>query len=588
MMRHRNLWLAFALCLIVVFGVMGWASHTVLRLDRAQRASRELAQREELVRLALWRMDAAVTAIVAQEGARPHYHYQAFYSVMDALTRGGGRVGERGIMIPSPLLTPTSPLVRLYFQMAGDKTLSSPQVPAGPMRSLAANGYVGEAAIHRAAGRLVMLQQAILPDQLLASLPAVSPAAPGQRVNDLLTVDNTSVDIRTQRQLNIAEFNARNTISMQLSQRNPEGAALLDAASVREGQALAVWVGSELLLARRVAVGDRMLVVGCWFDWPKLQGWLLENVSDLLPSAQLAPLLAGASEAQAGRLATLPVVLAPGQVPTDPIPGAGALAMSLAAAWVGLALAAGAAGLLLRGTISLSERRGAFVSAVTHELRTPLTTLRMYSEMLQEGMVSDQASRSQYLQTMQDEIDRLCRLVENVLAYSRLQGRRLAAHGQTVAMGPWLEQVRPRLQRRAEKAGMDLVVDVEADAGKVEIVADPTALEQIAANLLDNACKYATDGVERRIHLDLGRAGEDILLSIRDHGPGIPAEERDKVFRPFVRAGRDAASSSGGLGLGLAISRRLARALGGDLTAQPTNDGGTRFTLELPVTKPSH
>ena len=131
MMRHRNLCLAFALCLIVVFGAMGWASHTVLRLDRAQRASRELAQREELVRLALWRMDGAVTAIIAREGARPHYHSQAFYSVIDALTRGGGRVGERGIMIPSPLLRPSSPLVHLYFQMADDKMFTSPQVPAG-------------------------------------------------------------------------------------------------------------------------------------------------------------------------------------------------------------------------------------------------------------------------------------------------------------------------------------------------------------------------------------------------------------------------------------------------------------------------
>jgi len=582
MMRHRSLWLAFALCLLVVLAAMGWASHTVLRLDRAQRASRRLAQREELVRLALWRMDGAVTAVVAQEGARPHYQYQAFCSATDALTRGGGRVGERGILIPSPLLRPSSPLVRLYFQMSDDKTLASPQVPTGPMRSLAAGRYVADEAIRQAAERLVALEQALLPDQLLARLPAVRAAPAGQPWDDLLIVGNPFVENRTQEGLNIGEFNARNTISEQFRQWNADGAGLLDAPRVRDGQARTVWVGGELLLARRVVVGGRMRVVGCWFDWPKLQRWLLDNVRDLLPAARLAPLPAGASEAQAGRLATLPVVLEPGHVPTEGIPRSGALAMSLAAAWVGLVLAAGAVAMLLRGTLSLSERRGAFVSAVTHELRTPLTTLRMYSDMLQDGMVADQASRSDYLHTMQNEIDRLCRLVENVLAYSRLEGRRFGAQGQTVAAGPWLEQVRPRLARRAEQAGMELVVRVEPDAAKAAVAAEATALEQIVANLVDNACKYAAGAADRRIHVGLGRAGDDVLLRVRDHGPGIAAQELDTIFRPFVRAGRDVAGPSGGLGLGLAISRRLARALGGDLTAQGADGGGTRFTLRLP------
>ena len=110
MKRSRRTWIAFVLCLAVVFAAMGWVSRAVLRLDRAGRRSQERAAREELIRLALWRMDAALTAIVARESSHPHFQYDSFYRAADAYTRGGGKVGERGIMIPSPLLRPVTPL----------------------------------------------------------------------------------------------------------------------------------------------------------------------------------------------------------------------------------------------------------------------------------------------------------------------------------------------------------------------------------------------------------------------------------------------------------------------------------------------
>src|SRR5207237_3736092 len=122
--------------------------------------------------------------------------------------------------------------------------------------------------------------------------------------------------------------------------------------------------------------------------------------------------------------------------------------------------ARGAVGLLLAGVASLSERRGAFVSAVTHELRTPLTTLRMYTEMLSEGMVADETQRRTYLQTLRAEADRLGHLVENVLAYSRLERKRAGYEVSPAPLGQALGRAIQRLEERARQAGMALNSDI--------------------------------------------------------------------------------------------------------------------------------
>ncbi|GAG13063.1 unnamed protein product, partial [marine sediment metagenome] len=269
---------------------------------------------------------------------------------------------------------------------------------------------------------------------------------------------NLKVGNRDLRQRRANEFNSRNTIGMQIAQSNEGNLLLLEGKQVRSGLARSVWMGSKLVLARRVAVGAEAVIIGCWLDWPRMRQWLVDSVSDLLPEAQLEPMNPEADSIERGRLANLPAYLVPGKVPVDMPAGTGAVVTSLAVAWAGLLLAAGAFGILMHVTLSLSERRGAFVSAVTHELRTPLTTLRMYTEMLAGGMVSDEDARGRYLETIHDETNRLCRLVENALAYSRLEGKRPGSMDLRVNLGQWLDQIRPRLDRRAKQAGMSLVV----------------------------------------------------------------------------------------------------------------------------------
>ena len=240
-------------------------------------------------------------------------------------------------------------------------------------------------------------------------------------------------------------------------------------------------------------------------------------------------------------------------------------------------------GLLLWKAVSLSERRAAFVSAVTHELRTPLTTFRMYSEMLAGDMVPDEAKRLRYLNTLRIEADRLTHLVENVLSYARLERKPMRRRLEPVPLADLVGRARGRLADRAAQAGMELVTEVPEAAGAFKVLADPSAAEQILFNLVDNACKYAARAADRRIHLVVEAGSGGARLTVCDHGPGISATEARRLFRPFTKSARDAANSAPGVGLGLALSRRLAREMGGDLKIEPAAGAGACFVLHLPA-----
>ena len=203
-----------------------------------------------------------------------------------------------------------------------------------------------------------------------------------------------------------------------------------------------------------------------WLDWPAIRAWLLDGVLDLVPLADLVPVTGDPNEDRTRRLAAVPVRIIPGKVPVREGDGLSPVALSLLVAWVCVLGGAAAVGLLLTGAVRLSERRGDFVSAVTHELRTPLTTFRMYSEMLAEGMVPDEARRRQYLTTLRAEAERLTHMVENVLAFARLERGRGTGEAERLTLAELVDRVRDRIERRTRGAGMDLVIDAgdEADA----------------------------------------------------------------------------------------------------------------------------
>ncbi|MBE2215849.1 MAG: HAMP domain-containing histidine kinase, partial [Opitutaceae bacterium] len=352
--------------------------------------------------------------------------------------------------------------------------------------------------------------------------------------------------------------------------------------------ALAVrWIGEELFLVRPVSGSTTIRAQAVWLDWPELRAWLLTRVTDLIPDAALEPADGtGTStlDEASRRLAFLPVRLQPGVIA---LPGASSwspLQISLAIAWVLAGVGVVALALLLAGTLRLSERRGAFVSAVTHELRTPLTTFRMYTEMLASGMVPDEGKRRSYLDTLRKEAERLSHLVENVLSYARLERGRASRRIEDTTPASLFSRIEERLRQRAEQGGLTLTITFEPGADGLPLRTDTTAFEQIVFNLVDNAAKYARrpdGGGTLAIMVCAGARGR-VVVRVADQGPGIAAGVRGRLFQPFSKSAAEAAHSQPGVGLGLALSRRLARdELHGELALERTGPDGTVFRLEV-------
>jgi len=377
-----------------------------------------------------------------------------------------------------------------------------------------------------------------------------------------------------------------------------------DAATARQASATPYrpfWLENELFLVREVYAAGKRHVQGVWLDSSSLKASLLDAIADLLPHASLqavanvafVPTAAGQlssmpafSSGDPMDLVGLPWKLIPGEKAVAVVAGWTPMRLTLTAAWVGALLAAAAAAALLFGVARLSERRAAFVSSVTHELRTPLTTFRLYSELLEQGMVRDEAVRNQYLHTLRSEADRLTHLVDNVLAYSRIERTNRRSRMDRLELAPWIDRVKPRLEDRAREAGMALDIAIAPDSVGVACVTDATALEQIIFNLVDNACKYAAGRCsDPVVRLVLEQHGKWVHLKVCDSGPGIAREEHARLFRPFHKSADEAANSKPGVGLGLALCHRLAGALGGKLSLEkPAPQAqGACFVLTLPA-----
>jgi len=352
-----------------------------------------------------------------------------------------------------------------------------------------------------------------------------------------------------------------------------------------------IWLAGNLILVRDVQDNAGRRVQGVWLNTEEVRLSLLGNIADLLPNARLEPVeqglrvMLGEERDPAADdpmvMAALPWRLVPGEAAVVTPAGWTPMRKTLGVAWVGALLAAIAAVVLLRGVVKLSERRASFVSSVTHELRTPLTTFGLYSDMLAEGMVKDEVKQKEYLNTLRKESSRLTHLVENVLAYSRIERGSARARVEKVGVGTLIDRICERLRSRAEEAGMELHCELTPEVAAEEIQIDTTAVEQILFNLVDNASKYASgDDHGNVIELRALETSKGIAFRVCDQGPGIAKSEHRKLFRAFHKSAQEAAHTKPGVGLGLALCRRLARALGGDLRIME-QDKGACFELSL-------
>jgi len=220
-----------------------------------------------------------------------------------------------------------------------------------------------------------------------------------------------------------------------------------------------------------------------------------------------------------------------------------------------------------------------FLAAMSHELRTPLNAIAGYAQLMQEGVGGDVSDQHRdYLTRIRNSQQHLLAIVNDLLNYSRMEAggvvyeRELVfAHevveGVLAMVTPQIERKRLRLRRGA-------------CSPEVAAIADRLKVEQVVLNLLSNAVKFTPEGGS--ITVLCGRDEQVVTIAVRDTGPGIPADKIEVIFDPFVQLGRTLTSKHEGAGLGLAISRDLARAMNGDVRVESVEGEGATFTLSLP------
>jgi signal transduction histidine kinase len=547
-MRARTPLLAgFAAALAILLGALGWIAHTAFKLERGQEEARALAAREERARLALWRMDSALSAFLAQENARP---------VGGALPGGDPR--------------------RLFDQLRFEIDASGRLSTAGGQPSPEARELLERD------GLLAALAQGPLAMRTDAERTARAKSQGTPRTKEKKESELLEEEVRQQTMLNTMEFSKRVEAS-QVASPPPDRPTPQRARTAQVRTPLQpVWIGPELLLARRIERDGGEALEGIWLNREALRASLLGRVRDLLPAADLVPVRGGAAD-PGRQLALLPLRLEPGPPSATVASGWTAARLGLAAASLAILLVAVGTGALLLGALRLARRRDDFVSAVTHELRTPLTTFRMYTEMLDEGMVPA-GKTGEYLATLRAEAERLGQLVENVFAFARLERGGPAARTEVASLSDLFHPIAQHLAADLERRGLDFALHLPAELETESVRVDPVAVERILQNLADNAAKFARRASSRpQFEIRVERTDRAIVLIASDDGPGIPRRDRRRLFRPLRRsATRAAAEGAPGLGLGLALSRGLARSFGGKLRYLDQTEAGAAFALDLP------
>lgn len=223
--------------------------------------------------------------------------------------------------------------------------------------------------------------------------------------------------------------------------------------------------------------------------------------------------------------------------------------------------------------------RDEFFSIASHELKTPLTALQLELHGMRAPIEKTGDERlGRKLARASRSADRLTRLIEMLLDVSRLATGRLTLNREPFDLRAAMQQVFEIMQGTATQASCDFSFHPSPDVGSIVGSWDRLRIEQVVMNLLSNAFKY---GAGQPVTLSLARDGDQAILEIRDHGPGIPAGDLVRIFERFEQA--TGSQNRGGLGLGLYVSREIVRAHGGSIAARTLPDGGARFTVRLPL-----
>ena len=228
----------------------------------------------------------------------------------------------------------------------------------------------------------------------------------------------------------------------------------------------------------------------------------------------------------------------------------------------------------------LSSMKNEFVSNVSHELRTPLASIRVFGEFMRLGRVTDPGKVREYGEYIETESRRLTQLVNNILDFSRIESGRKEYSFELADLEEVVGDTLSALAVRVRTKGMEIGYR-GPDEPLPPMQLDVAAIDQAVANLLDNAVKYSGDS--DRIEVSMGRDDSHAVLSVTDHGIGIPRPEQERIFERFHRVGTALVHDVKGSGLGLSLVRHIVHAHGGEVTVDSEVGRGSTFTVRLPI-----
>lgn len=229
---------------------------------------------------------------------------------------------------------------------------------------------------------------------------------------------------------------------------------------------------------------------------------------------------------------------------------------------------------------NLERVRKDFVANVSHELRTPLTSLQGFVETLLGGALKDEEAATRFLKIMEEDVNRLSRLIDDLLTLSRLESKQESLQYKRIHLNAEVSQILERFRANAESKNLKLI-DETSDAADIYLSADRDKLHQVFVNLLDNAIKYNRDNGEVRLRAAV--RGETVEITIEDTGIGIPQEAMGRLFERFSRVDKARSREMGGTGLGLSIVKHIVEKHGGQVACESVWGKGSVFTVTLPV-----
>ncbi|NVB84513.1 MAG: HAMP domain-containing histidine kinase [Kofleriaceae bacterium] len=575
----------------------GWHDVRMRQREVRDAPSRAASQRaEQLAR----DLHGELENLIARETRRPYFHYQNL--MHDPKASLGMSVS------PSPLAqAPEDKLVAGYFQIDGNGRASTPTINDDVPELSESGNLAGNRAfrdqvvrdlVRDLAPPKVVAESAVL----VAEAPRQQVVPPQQGAQEVIQIDaNSYAQNITANAVYWQQWDNNMNASPQGGSttgndggtkkdppKNPPQkivapppgttSAVTVTVSPLEWRTLTFGGVASLLAVRQVQTPDGNLAQGFVVDratlTSRLAGKAGEMVAELRTGSQIVAGTAASVDIAPGwHLSVVPNPRTIARAARD----AASVARDFLVRFIGIGtiaiVVAGCVLWIVMRAERLARERSQFAAAAAHELRTPLAGLQLYGDMLADGL-GDPGKMKDYARRMSEEAARLGRVVSNVLGFSQLERGNLSVDPQVGSLGEALCELAERAEPALDRAGAVLELDVAPD---LRARFDRDALARIVGNLLDNAEKYTRGADDRTIRLAAIDKGDAVEVIVADRGPGVTRGAR--LFQPFSRG--VANDGPAGLGLGLALSQSLARAMGGELAHRDADGGGAAFTLRL-------